>query len=407
MSNDDASRQALYRNLAKMITEQAITDWQRYQHAGPKRQPSDIMLILDAAASQTAMDKDIPISVARRLNEFNTLGDKRLGGGRKNRWAEGPENELKKQIAEKNRRRNALMELGWTEEELQRAEKLMEEAEEGCGGVKVREGSQAGPSGSALGQQRALAPALAGRQGMSVKMEPSDDIQVERDQRTPLLALHGPSNQLCRPRTPRVAPNPHPVRIEPARSTNVAAPSLPQASAQINNDAVLPDPIRPASSRLAWPHLNIGSVAISGSIATLPFVFPNSSNPAPPQPQPQRSSFGGFASVSRAANASVLSSFPVINAPKPPRPLTMLMQPHGLGFASGGTMSAARNDTAAHEAQASQSRQGGVKRGREELEEGEIDDGRNVRVKVEVTEGDDEVLEVDKVEQVLEKSSKE
>ncbi|KAI9639090.1 uncharacterized protein MKK02DRAFT_39368 [Dioszegia hungarica] len=72
-------------HLARMVTAQAIED---FRDLGRHNEPTAIMFIMDAAAAVAAHEVGRSVVDIRRLNEFNTLGNRRFGGDWENEWDE-------------------------------------------------------------------------------------------------------------------------------------------------------------------------------------------------------------------------------------------------------------------------------------------------------------------------------
>lgn len=201
-----------------MITAQAITD--SALTLDPKRKPSDILFILDAAAGLTAHELRLgDVGVVRRANEFNTLGDKRLAGTWKNEWDE-VEKQRARERAEKKERAEMMEKLGVTEAELEKVRKMREEKtneeirprsrnREERGGIREWDEPQAsrkeqlGMERESRGSRRArsrvsasatesgelLATKMAGKVGDKAVVEPKGILEAERHGLQPTFPL--------------------------------------------------------------------------------------------------------------------------------------------------------------------------------------------------------------------------
>lgn len=72
-------------HLARKVTSQAIDD---FHDLGRHNEPTAIMFTMDAAAAVAAHEVGRSVVDIRRLNEFNTLGNRRFGGDWENEWDE-------------------------------------------------------------------------------------------------------------------------------------------------------------------------------------------------------------------------------------------------------------------------------------------------------------------------------
>jgi hypothetical protein len=91
-----------------MVTSQAIED---FHDLGRHNEPTAMMFIMDAAAAVAAHEVGRSVVDIRRLNEFNTLGNRRFGGDWENGWDEVADIKAEKWRMEAERLSQALLEV--------------------------------------------------------------------------------------------------------------------------------------------------------------------------------------------------------------------------------------------------------------------------------------------------------
>jgi hypothetical protein len=241
-----------YEELAELVTEKALLDWEKQRR---NARPSHMMFILEAAAEHTAFRQDISVVAARQLNPFNDERGRPLAAGWHNEWDASPgwrkedeeerkeaerkaeeekrKAEAERQRAEKERRENemVLQRLGITAEDVEvarrvKAEKAQkaERPQQGQGQANrqgAAEGRQHGQSGGNTVAGARPAPPAPHVEPNPVPIQPAQaQVPVVR---VPILPA---------PVLPQAAP--------PQAQAGPSAPQMPQASSSASASASVP-----------------------------------------------------------------------------------------------------------------------------------------------------------------------